>query len=481
MKRIYIDTNTFSQMRSGTTEKFVELKTILEKNKNSYFYLFSRAHIDDLQNDKTDHRADSLNFIESFCSNYFLSYDHLYHKLNLYHATPSQVDADLQNNTEATDFTNLFSAFDDIESPEIKAQVDILKAMFASPTFTFFADENKLRPQDRTQLLKVVPEINAPVSLNDFFIKSQELYKELNDKKSFKDFRRYNLENLPFSNIHNIDLKTVNDALKTSPLKKDLNELIDQQNQSDKNATFNQQISHGFILLNFFGLDKEKNKKADFTALTNDSQHAFYAAYCDIIVTEDEGLRTKAKILYENYNIPTKVFSVEEFIDFHKRKSADQITCVADFLNSLNNQINPDNFSHQFDSTQFNRKTTYFNPTFAYFDYFNLIEFIDDVDTGRAIVLAPNRDLSFFWEELKLILNKIVACFGIDLLQKGDLSDDDINKIEEGAWEGRLWGIAGIAVSLEVNVGTKKLSLVVNKIPDPEKFEEQNLISSKNE
>lgn len=465
MKRVYIDTNTFSQMKSAQEDRFAELKSILENEKDNFFFLFSRAHIDDLQNDKTNHRIDSLNFIESFCGNYFLSYDHIYHKLNLLLATPLQVNDDLKNADSTFDLSNIFSVFDTIDVPELKEKINELKTLFNSPTLKFNVDEEKLRPKDKEHLLKIVPEINSPVSMNDFFAHFQTLFLELNDKKSFKDFRRYNLENLPaFSTIQKTDLNAINEILKASPFQKDLNELIEQNNQTGKESTFNQQISNGFMLLNFFGLDKEKNKKANFVSLTNDSQHSFFAAYCDIMITEDEGLRIKSKILYENYNIPTQVCSVEEFIDYYKNRIPGQKFSLVDFINSLNSQIKLENFSHEFNSTQFNRNTKYYKPAINYFEYFDLMEFIDDVDTGRAIVLVPNRNLSLFYQELKLIVNKIVAVFGTDLLNRGDFSDEEISEIDESKWSGRIWGIEGIAVCLEINSGTGKLSLNIGKV-----------------
>jgi hypothetical protein len=66
MRRIYLDTNIFSQMRSFKEGEFSELKSILESERKQFFYLFSKAHIDDLQNDKTDHRIDSLILLSSF-------------------------------------------------------------------------------------------------------------------------------------------------------------------------------------------------------------------------------------------------------------------------------------------------------------------------------------------------------------------------------------------------------------------------------
>ena len=97
-------------------------------------------------------------------------------------------------------------------------------------------------------------------------------------------------------------------------MNKTLGELIASHNQSDREQTLNEKFSSGFILLNFFSLDKEKNKKANFTSLNNDAQHSFFAAHCDVFITKDEGLKIKSSILYEEYGIPTQIFDIDEFL-----------------------------------------------------------------------------------------------------------------------------------------------------------------------
>jgi hypothetical protein len=380
-------------------------------------------------------------------------------------ATPLQVNESLKDDEPVIDFSNIFGAFDDVEDPALKTKIEELKALLNLQIHTFDVDTEKVKPKDIEQILKFVPAINEPVSVNDFLAKLNTLNSELVDKEKFKNIRRYNLENLPsFNQMKETNLRAINTVLLASPLKKDLNTLIDDQNQSEKGATFDQQVSGAFFILNLFGLDQEKNKKADFTSLSNDSQHAFYAAYCDILISEDEGLRIKSKAVYENYKIPTLVFSVGEFINYFKGRVAAREYSLVDFINSLYTEINDDNFLYDYVSTQFNRITKYYKPKETYFDYFNLLEYLDDKDTGRAIVLAPDRNLSLFYDEFKFILNKIVSCFGIDLKGNGEFTETDHQEILGKKWEGRIWGISGIAVYLEINSGTNKLSIVIEEI-----------------
>lgn len=87
------------------------------------------------------------------------------------------------------------------------------------------------------------------------------------------------------------------------------------------------------MILNLFGLDQESNKKANFISLSTDAQHAFYARYCDELISEDERLRTKAKILYENYGIATSIYSIDNFLQFNQSNNYSKSLTLAEFIN----------------------------------------------------------------------------------------------------------------------------------------------------
>lgn len=76
-------------------------------------------------------------------------------------------------------------------------------------------------------------------------------------------------------------------------------------------------------------------------------------------------------------------------------------------------------------------------------------------------MLRSKSNYGLFYEEVRLITNKIIASFGIDSEQKGDFSDSDLESIKNSTWEGRIWALPGAYVNLEINKGTQQLCLCV--------------------
>jgi hypothetical protein len=58
-----------------------------------------------------------------------------------------------------------------------------------------------------------------------------------------------------------------------------------------------------------FGYWKDKaNEKSNYARLW-DSSHAFFAAFCDYFISDDKRTRNKARVVYNIYEISTKVIS----------------------------------------------------------------------------------------------------------------------------------------------------------------------------
>jgi hypothetical protein len=64
-----------------------------------------------------------------------------------------------------------------------------------------------------------------------------------------------------------------------------------------------------FELLDIFGFWKDKYTVKSNYARLNDSSHAFFAGCCDFFITDDKRTRNKSKVVYDLYNIQTKVLS----------------------------------------------------------------------------------------------------------------------------------------------------------------------------
>lgn len=463
MKRVYLDHNIYTGIKNKRGEKFLKLDSVLKEHNSVFFTPYSDAHVDDLMSDPTNNKDSDLELIQGISSNYLMAYDFVNKKNKLLLATPLErlkSKADVQKSDNP--ITDALKAIEEIEDPEIQTALKPFIELFKLPVHNFAIDGKGLRPEDLEIISKIVPSIDSNFSLNDFAKNSQKLQTDLQDKSSFKKLRNYNRENLPnLNSLKDTKLATINDALKNSGLKKDLTELIDQSGNSE---TLNQKFISGFTLLNLFGLDKEKNKKADWNGLNNDTQHAFYGTYCDFLISEDEGMRIKSKILYENYGIQTVICTIDEFLEIYPSYISEEKLSIVDFVNRLKEDLTPDKVINRYDSARFNRTTELFYPSKDYFNYFNLIEFINDKDTGIAIVLRPKKQPPYsdlFYDEVKYITNYIVSSFGHDIQKKAEFTDADLEAIKKWDWDGRIWPLSDSYIILEVNKSTEQLCLAI--------------------
>lgn len=64
-----------------------------------------------------------------------------------------------------------------------------------------------------------------------------------------------------------------------------------------------------FELLDMLGYWKDRETNTSNQARHFDSSHAFYAAHCDYFISDDKRTRNKAKVVYNIYDIHTKVVS----------------------------------------------------------------------------------------------------------------------------------------------------------------------------
>ena len=76
-----------------------------------------------------------------------------------------------------------------------------------------------------------------------------------------------------------------------------------------KNFGQHNYISGLLELLDVLGYWKDKMTETSNYARLWDSNHIHFASYCDYFISDDRRLRQKAKVIYDIYNIKTRIFS----------------------------------------------------------------------------------------------------------------------------------------------------------------------------
>lgn len=178
--------------------------------------------------------------------------------------------------------------------------------------------------------------------------------------------------------------------------------------------------------------DKPLRKSQALESIHTDANHAWYASFSDVLVTDDMGLAAKAYITYKFFEIQTKIFTTEEFLNnrtiFLQQEENDLKTFFKTLDYELKNSLvlrNNTNSSIENDMILKNHH--------KFFNYFNRIS-----NSKGSLKLYCQRHLNanfIMFREAKLLTDKLVKLFGVDVENKGyynsekdDPKDDVLRK-----------------------------------------------------
>ncbi|HTO15750.1 MAG TPA: hypothetical protein VLZ83_08260 [Edaphocola sp.] len=465
--RIYLDSNVFRFLKKKETDFYKKLEIVLNERKSNFLFCYSYAHLADLKRDKSQKKYDDLKYMEGFVDNNYLCHYWGNKTTSCYLVKPLEAFESLDDDSidDLFDFESIFTG--DLE-PLGKAFTDLLKSQKLD--FSMMQTENQ--PDNLKQALSTLfPSDKKEFSLLDWMKNFGEFYKKLdNDKKAFKQLREAITNNLTKLNLFDIDITKVNfnDDFKLTPLKKSFKQFVtDNLNPNgDKEISNYDFFTNAYSTLNILGLDKERNKKAAFANTINDSLHSYYAAHCDILVSDDEGLLVKSKTLYKLLDIDTQIFHIDDFNN-NIRFLGEKESSTNSFIDLLLRDLEKGIVVSSYPSMLNKRYNTIIKPIHIYLGYFNRIKQIKDFDSSNYIVLYNyhNNFSDFvFYKEYEMVTNTTIEVFGTDIDYKGKYSEKDTAEIKKGDWSGRFWNFGKYNLSLEINQETKVFNLVLGPI-----------------
>ena len=147
-----------------------------------------------------------------------------------------------------------------------------------------------------------------------------EKFKEANQdqsmSKTFRDAYCINVDNLKkvegFNALNRIFVYLDDVKPESFPqLRKLYNDIFDEEKRIF-NRIF---IIYDFLNLIGYYPDESLNKENKFLRSNLDRSHATLGCFCDIFVTHDKRFIKKMKVIYENFNIATKIYDIEVLDD----------------------------------------------------------------------------------------------------------------------------------------------------------------------
>jgi len=442
MYRIYLDTNVFNILKRPDGDQYNHLRNAMERYSQNLHYIYSHAHLLDLQRDKTDNKFDDLKYLESWVGNSYIVQYYREKRANCHLMTPGKAFEEM----EPADRLEGNIKIDDIftGSTEMEAAGQILKTVLADQRVDISSDIIAKQPEYIQSFYKKFFNLERPdVSMLDAVNGFSDMYKSIaTNDKSFRELRQIIIQAVnPAMEKLQYD-KDFNDALKDTHIKKTFRDFV-LGSLHKKDPTVQDVFLQAYMCLHILGIDQEKNKKARFLNTTADSFHSYYGAHCDYVVSTDESFLRKTYTVYKLFDIETKVYSLADF-----SKEIDSIGICpgissSAFFSSLAFDLKNGLVISQSDPVNSDFHRIIVRLAAPYFHFFTHIEqfFIPGKGTYISLYksLESNYSRFLFFKEIAAVVDKVVAVMGNDDYFKANFSADEVQDILTGKWRGRVW------------------------------------------
>ncbi len=257
-----------------------------------------------------------------------------------------------------------------------------------------------------------------------------------------------------------------NDDLKNSVLQKSFIEYVNKNlnPNGDKEITDYDFYTNAYFTLDLLGISKEPSKSVKFRNVLNDGFHSYYGAFCDYIVSDDNGFLKKTKALDKLLNIETKVFHIDEFINHYYLLSNSFEPDVNSFFQLLINDLKNGLVIDSKNSLKYNRTITVIKPFHNFLGYFNRIDSMTEDNKDYILLRRETKHYSYFsfFREYEGLVNNAFKLFGYDTDYKGEFVwNKEVQEIQSQKWNGRFWDMGTLTIHLEINKGINEICLLI--------------------
>ena len=340
MKRIYLDWGIISNLKKP---EYADVKEFLLSNKRELFFVYSNAHFEDAMRSRGDERLmQDIQMLESLVDNHLLAYDK--GTAHPYLVTPTDYyqknkDRDLD---VVPDFAELLTT--------VGHDNPMLGGLLKSIQSIVMPVPDAAKGQKLFGMM--LPDLPDAPTLGDILHSSTTFVnKMLGDKEFYKTYRAsvrasgFTLEANSGNWAPDEVVPNISARMKALGIDKTFEEfvLLGLGNRGrDKVGTFEFFLA-AYSMLDMIGYKSDKLPKASnaMNSVNSDAQHAYFAAFCDYLITQDTHLASKARALYTEFGIPTKVISPEDAIEELNERRND------DLVSFLRNQLNEENIERQ--------------------------------------------------------------------------------------------------------------------------------------
>jgi hypothetical protein len=323
MIRVYFDWNVISSLKRP---EFKELNDFITEYKGKLVFPYSPAHFKDLMKSYSPNNAHFNTDLETL--NY-LSDKHFIRwgkdGIEALFGTPKEYfegEKEVPKNDILGNFNieKIFSELDNsMQELGLSNIGNLVKLGYQlQPSGIKITDEN------RTILAKMFPNLNESSNMWDFMKDIGAFMNNLtSDGEYYKDFRKalgetgFKLEANSGNWNEDDVIKNIDKFLLSLNTKMTFLEYVETCLKY-KEEPYSRYVffTTAYLMLDMIGYKQDKLPKPTDNMLNiqTDGEHSFYGGYCDYFVGIDKKLRTKSKVLYNEFNLPVPVLTPEEFL-----------------------------------------------------------------------------------------------------------------------------------------------------------------------
>ena len=475
MIKVYLDWNVMSGMRNG---QFNSLKKIIV-NKEKFLLVYSTSHIGDISQSVKTHSQEEqemirtdLDYIRKLTDNLCLYNDSKH--INIQRVDPGKLLDDRIEQLPLFDDLSLESIAKIFEEDPTanRLMTPIFKILESMPLDSILKEAFE-NPQSAEMMEKMFPGLKENMTMGGFFKSFGQTIKNLNDTEDYKDLRNM-VQKIGINSGHfNPDkdpFKLIDDTYKK--LGVDSSQVFNSFNDSKNAPEWFNKLTNEYIKLDMHGFKQDKVKvsqveKNTFGNTTEDAFHTSFASLCEFYITNDTRDYEKAKAVYNEFGISTKVLKPHEFIEYYNRFLMD-VTIVDHFKRVIEVMKRKEMFQEQ----KFTDGRLFGSVCFTYeyfFNYFNKIMIPANPEINEALFILSKENPSeeaylIAFEEIEGLVKLLVDSLGIDENGKSFLEVEEF--IDEGVWIGRRWDTNLGLITLVRSNSWFQLYLFMNKEED---------------
>ena len=425
MVTIYFDKQIFSHLFSAKEEKYSILREKILSHMNDFIFLYSNAHLFDLQQDITDIKYEEMDFMQSIVDDNHI----IYESPNIMIMKESPRSA--FNNSAKVDDVSWLDKMD--FSQITQEQRDVINNIIDVSTKDLMGQLEFDWLKKRTPICSKELQVDKTTFTSFVRYVKDNFYE---NKDSYKSIRDIAIKNYNPALITADSENAFNNQLASSPLGlsfvESIKAVLNQLGLVSSDAATVYYIS--YMLLDLLGVSKEPRKKVKFRNMQTDCLHSFFGSYCDCIVSNDTGMLNKSKTLYKLFNIGTQIYSIDEFIVKFDEAINNNQKSASEYLDEIRTDYEKREIAKIETTSQYT--LTHLYTSHKYFGYFNyMLERTSEDET--VIILHKNNDVNqlVLIREIEIIVNRLAHAFN-GMGAAFSLFDKDIElpQIREDKW-----------------------------------------------